>query len=120
MSGILDQHTAARLERICGLLRSDHVGERAAAAAKASACLDAAGLTWAALVQAAAVGLVQRHVPRLPPHVATARWALALGTVLSQRERAFLLAVLRRKSLTPRQSAWLEVIADALRRGGAS
>lgn len=36
-----------RFRRICGLLGSDQVGERAAAAAKATELLRAAGLSWA-------------------------------------------------------------------------
>lgn len=37
----------ARLRKVCGMLGSEHAGERAAAALKATAILKAAGKTWA-------------------------------------------------------------------------
>lgn len=36
----------ARFRKVCGLLASDHQGERAAAALKATAILKSAGKTW--------------------------------------------------------------------------
>lgn len=40
----------SRLRKICGLLASDHDGERAAAALRATSILRAAGLTWLDIV----------------------------------------------------------------------
>lgn len=44
---MMDALTMARFRKVCGLLGSNHEGERAAAALKATAILKAAGKTWA-------------------------------------------------------------------------
>jgi hypothetical protein len=41
-----------RLAKICGLFSSDHVGERAAAAARADRIVRDAGLTWSEILKA--------------------------------------------------------------------
>jgi hypothetical protein len=42
----LDSHSADRLRKLCGMLGSQHDGERAAAAAKADAFVRSLGLSW--------------------------------------------------------------------------
>ncbi|MET4698375.1 hypothetical protein ABIE65_001392 [Constrictibacter sp. MBR-5] len=55
MSGeLLAPADRQRLAKICGLLGSDHDGERASAARAATAILLAAGLTWEQLILAVA------------------------------------------------------------------
>ena len=46
----LDSDSAEMLAKLCGMFGSDHVGERAAAAAKANQFLHDLGLTWRALL----------------------------------------------------------------------
>ena len=52
------------LAKVCGLLGSDHDGERSAAAYRASQMLRAAGLTWRELVERACIGM---PTPTVPP-----------------------------------------------------
>ena len=115
----LDAATTDRLAKLAGMLSSAHEGERSNAAALATKLLHGANLTWDALVRAGAAALAQSG-PRPPPHVATARWALAFPGLLSDREADFLRTIVHRKSITPRQAAFLDSIAAELRRGGAS
>lgn len=65
MSALLPPPDADKLAKVCGLLSSDHDGERAAAAFRATAILRAAGLTWRQLVERACAG------PPAAPTVAT-------------------------------------------------
>jgi hypothetical protein len=44
---MMDAKTIARFRKVCGLLGSTHDGERAAAGARATAMLKAAGKSWA-------------------------------------------------------------------------
>lgn len=53
----MDEAAQTRLRKICGLLGSDHDGERAAAAAKATALLREAGKTWADIGVGATSGM---------------------------------------------------------------
>lgn len=46
----LDAATADRLAKLCGMLGSDHDGERASAAAKADRLVRDAGLTWPEII----------------------------------------------------------------------
>jgi hypothetical protein len=43
---LLDPHSADRLRKLCGMLGSDHDGERAAAARAADKLVRGLGLTW--------------------------------------------------------------------------
>jgi hypothetical protein len=47
---LLDQHSADRLAKLCGMYGSDHAGERATAARKADELIRSAGLTWREIV----------------------------------------------------------------------
>ncbi len=53
-----------RFRKICGLLASSHAGERAAAALKATALLNAAGKTWGD-VDFGSAATAQRDLDRL-------------------------------------------------------
>lgn len=43
---MMDARTLDRFRKVCGLLSSEHVGERAAAALRATEMLRSAGLSW--------------------------------------------------------------------------
>ncbi len=123
MAARLEERTADKLVKVLGLFASDSAGERDAAMVRATVVLQSAGLAWADLVRLAAKASASPQLPPAPqeaPHIITARWALAFRNQLSERERKFLNSVLRLKALTSRQRAWLEVIAEELRQGGAS
>ena len=123
MAARLEERTADKLVKVLGLFASDSAGERDAAMVRATVVLQSAGLAWADLVRLAAKASASPQLPPAPPEapqIITARWALAFRNQLSERERKFLNSVLRLKALTSRQRAWLEVIAEELRQGGAS
>jgi hypothetical protein len=123
MAARLEARVADKLAKVMGLFASDSAGERDAAVVRATAVLRSNGLAWADLVLLAVKASATPQplpAPQEAPHVVTARWALAFRHQLNERERKFLNSVLRLKALTPRQRAWLEVIADELRQGGAS
>ena len=54
MHAALDPSVSAKLAKVCGLLGSDHDGERAAAAAAATRILRDAGVSWSELLSAGA------------------------------------------------------------------
>ena len=72
--------TATRLAKVCGLLGSDHDGERASAAYQATKILRAAGMTWADIVAPARPAAPPPRSPNYgPPHAAAATAALQQG-----------------------------------------
>lgn len=112
----LDIKTADRLGKVLALLSSDHLGERAAAGARAHALLTGAGMTWPELVGAACVG------PHREPLQATWRAACA---ALSQQagslrpwERGFVTDLPNFRRLSSKQRYILnEIVARVLGAG---
>lgn len=66
MPGALTEKDATRLAQFCGMLGSDHDGERANAVAFATRTLKAAGWTWEDLVRLAVRGAAVPAAPRPP------------------------------------------------------
>jgi hypothetical protein len=118
----LDPGAADRLRKLCGMLGSEHDGERAAAAAKADALLRAAGLTWADVITAPS--LIPEHPVRIRAWRASdsdwqrmAQFCHARRWSLSQREREFVESVLNWRALSEKQKDWLTAIYARLHRG---
>ena len=97
-----------RLARICGMFSSNHIGERAAAAAKADAIVRGAGLTWPDVLNS----------NRASAHKSETSWRRELtpamilatyGAALTGWERCFLAGLVKRPNWTKRQR---EVLAD--------
>ena len=107
MTPILHPTARDRLVKLCGLLGSEHPGERANAAAMASRLLLDCGLTWADVVlpPPAAPAPNRRAAPATPS--VSVRWALARAAELPQRDRVFLDGIQGRPTLTLKQAAWL-------------
>ena len=101
-----------RFIKLTGLLGSDHAGERATAALKATALLKAHRLTWAEVL-----GRL-RASPDQPP--IEQRWrllrrqCLARPEMLSEWELAFLARIGRQARISRRQLEVLEQIAAEL------
>jgi hypothetical protein len=119
----LDPHSADRLRKLCGMLGSEHDGERAAAAAKADALVRAAGLTWAEII---APPIVPDYSPRIRSWRSgdtdwhrMAQFCHARRWSLSQREREFVESVLTWRQLSERQKDWLTAIYARLHERGA-
>ncbi len=99
-----------RLAKVCGLLASNHDGERAAAAARASEMLRAAGWSWRDLVERGT-----RPAPPAPAqhrpcgdHRARALRLLSRARTLDRWEQDFLQSIAKRAApLTPKQAAML-------------
>jgi hypothetical protein len=119
----LDPREAERFGKILGLLGSDHHGERAAAALKATEFLQARELSWSEVSE------MLKH-PRsntLPPpaaqtrqHQVAARQCLASNAAWKDHERAFLLTMaMQRRSPTERQRDWLDGLLDRSKAGSA-
>lgn len=109
-----------RLVKLCGLLGSDHAGERDSAAVMASRLLRECGLTWADVILpqlelADAAGSNRAAPPTTGGHAAAARWVLARQVMLNRWERSFIEGIQDRPTLTPRQAATLAGIIDRLR-----
>jgi hypothetical protein len=88
-----------KLARIAGLFGSTHIGERAAAAAKADAIVRAAGLTWPDVLTQSVVGggysqTSRRHEAPMTPGMILARH----GDKLTGWERGFLTSLLKSPS----------------------
>lgn len=102
MTALLDPVDATKLAKICGLLGSDHLGERAAAAAMADRIVRDLGLTWFDVVAP----------PRLSVGCSAIgeKVALALRNIgaMSQWERGFLYSVAGKRKLSSKQLAILE------------
>jgi hypothetical protein len=109
MSMRLDEATADRLAKLCGLLGSNHLGERAAAAAKADALVRGTGLTWR--------DVITPSPPIAPQLESSCDWRLlaaechARRVRLNQKESDFVAKLLTwRAQPSPRQIAWLTAI----------
>jgi hypothetical protein len=121
--GVLDRLSADRLRKLCGMLGSEHDGERATAAAKADALLRAAGLTWADVITAPPI---PDHVPRIRAWRASdtdwqrmAQFCHARRWSLSQREREFIESALKWRHPSEKQKDWLTAIFARLHQRGA-
>ncbi len=118
MSPDLHPRVADRLAKLCGLLGSDHEGERANAAALASRLLKDCGLSWAELVARA---FQPRPEPAPSPaegpaHFAEAQWALRFPALLDDWEHGFLANIGRFRRLSPKQRASLDGILRKIER----
>jgi hypothetical protein len=106
----LDHATAERLAKLCGLLGSDHAGERSTAAAKADALLRAHGLMWGDIIS------------RLPSADSTIADKIKLAfshyADLSLWERGFLLGIKGKQTLSEKQLLVLDQVIEKL--GGVS
>jgi len=97
-----------RLARIAGMFGSDHDGERASAALKADQLLRSRGVSWAELVGALKVELIQIPAAAMLQHREAARECLALH-IWNATERDFLVNISRKRRLpTPAQAQWLD------------
>jgi hypothetical protein len=119
MTAVLDPKAANKLAKICGLLGSDHAGERAAAAALADRMVRELGLRWADVIS---VPLV----PADPISTDSVAWQDALDTCLEHieeldaRSRTFLRSLSKwRGPPSPKQLDWLFDIYARVRRGAA-
>ena len=117
----LDPHSADRLRKLCGMLGSEHDGERAAAAAKADELVRAAGLTWADVI---APPIVSHYPPRIRSWRSAdtdwqrmASYCHARRWSLSQRQRDFVESALTWRELSEKQKDWLTAIYAGLHRG---
>jgi hypothetical protein len=122
-----DSATVDRLAKVAARLGSDFAGEQAAAATLGTGILASFGLTWQELVQRAFQVPVPTRATASSPaapargtHAATALWALGFRDLLTDREAAFLADIARRRSLTPRQTSWLNDITAKLHARGAA
>jgi hypothetical protein len=110
--------TVAKLAKVCGLLGSDHDGERANAAAQATRLLKEAGLTWEEFVRRPCP---TPQPPRQPyqqqahDHRARARRALMRAHLLNPWQKDFLSNIaVRHEPLTPKQAGVLRKIEERL------
>lgn len=110
----LDPAVASKLTKVCGLLGSDHDGERAAAAWQATRLLRQAGLTWADLFAPVPPPRTRAAAPVRAPHAARVQWALGFQDRLTPWESGFLRDISRRRRLSARQAAMLETIVREL------
>jgi hypothetical protein len=127
--GPLTSCAADKLAKVCGLLGSDHDGERSAAALRATAILRDAGWTWRDLVERALAPAPPRaqaanddpgpldpdaRDPVLVQRRAT--WTLRNARRLTDKASAFLHDLARRpRPLSPRQAAWLTALEQSAR-----
>jgi hypothetical protein len=119
----LDPGAADRLRKLCGMLGSEHDGERAAAAAKADALVRSLGLSWGDVI---GPSIVPDHVPRIRAWRASdsdwqrmAQFCHARRWSLSQREREFIESVLNWRQPSEKQKDRLTAIYARLHeRGG--
>lgn len=120
-----------RLAKLCGLLASEHEGERANAAAQASKIIADTGITWRGIVEAAFTSTAptiikmpqassrrrQRGRPLFRSSAESIEWALAQGARLSDEERGFLNDIRGVDPLCLRQQATLNrLLTNLLRR----
>jgi len=88
-----------RLASLCGMLGSDHDGERASAAVQANRIVQDSGLTWREIIDAAFPASAPKPEPAMPAqnrgsiygdHAEVAEWLLDNAETRSAWERAFL------------------------------
>ena len=113
---VLPDADLTRFIRLAGMLGSDHAGERAVAALKATELLKAHRLTWAEVL-----GRL-REPPDQPP--IESRWrllrreCLARPDLLTEWELAFLARIGRQGGISARQLEVLEQITAKVRGAG--
>jgi len=106
---MLNPRAAAHLIKLCGMLGSDHAGERAAAAAMADRFVRTMGMTWTDVITAPPEWQHMAFVCRTHGHR------------LSDKERSFLDNIRRlRRPPSDRQLAWLEDIFERVERQEAA
>jgi hypothetical protein len=111
----LESSTAITLIKLCGLLGSDHAGERAAAALKADKLVRASGATWADVIR-----VPQNRTEDQPPRDwrAMRDYCAAHFYSLRERDRDFVDSLADwRGRLSEKQVAWLIGIYRRLQRG---
>ena len=113
MTTTLTGTDADQLAKLCGMFGSDHIGERAAAAAKADALIRARGFTWFDVfaTETAPPSTSRTDWQRM------ARWCQAHHQKLNSREIEFVRTMLRwhRK---PSKNGWRWLIDLYVRTGG--
>jgi hypothetical protein len=117
----LDPHSADRLRKLCGMLGSQHDGERAAAAQAADRLVRELGLTWSEIIAPPIVPdqwqparcwrASNTDWQRMAQFCHARRWSL------SQRQREFVESVLNWRELSEKQKDWLTAIYAHLHRG---
>jgi hypothetical protein len=118
-----------RLTKLCGLLTSEHDGERATAARMASDLLRAHRLTWAEVLKpdrAPARSCPACAARRAPRGAAAGSWRKTLATLaelavrrpalFTDWERAFICNLLDRRTISERQR---EILAELAEKAGA-
>jgi hypothetical protein len=109
---VLDPQSAARLVKLCGMLGSEHDGERAAAAFKADRFIRGLGLTWGDIV-------IPSHPVPASDWRRIANYCLLLRDQLNEREMEFVESIARyRGAPSDKQQHWLSRIYARLS-GGA-
>ncbi|MGB6441611.1 MAG: hypothetical protein WBE89_20320 [Methyloceanibacter sp.] len=110
----LTKQDADRLAKLLGMLSSDHMGERAAAGAKADQMLRSRGLTWGDIIKA--------RQAELDPATKEERIAfvLAHASCLTMWEEAFLYSINGRRTLSLRQLTVLDRLVEKCRAYAAS
>lgn len=109
-----------RLAKVCGLLGSDHDGERSAAALKATAILRSAGMTWSDLFAAPSQAAPHGSSTASGSHVARVARILRSAGLLTPWEVSFLSSLRQRRSLSPRQAELLAEIEAKVPPGGGA
>jgi hypothetical protein len=104
----LNEADVKRLVRLLGMLGSDHIGERAAAALKADEFVRDHGLSWADVIGADITTTASSD------HELIAE-ALADRDLLSEIEVKFLRDAAGFAELSDKQQAWLHRIVDKVR-----
>lgn len=102
---VLDPRTADKLARICGMFVSNHLGERASAAAKADKLLRSHGLRWSDVIAPVPSGTTAEKI------------AFALANIggLSMWERGFIYTVNGNKTkLSAKQLVILDQIIEKI------
>ena len=92
---VLDPRSAARLVKLCGMLGSQHDGERAAAGLKADQLVRDLGLSWSDIIVPSDLAGGQER----PPEPRTdwqrmAQYRHRCRAALNERERAFIATML--------------------------
>jgi hypothetical protein len=113
----LDMHSAERLAKLCGMLGSNHDGERAAAGLKADQLVRNLGLTWADVISGATTNWRMCASSQTDWH-RMAAYCHRYRAALNPRDRAFVETMLTwRSQPTERQQDWLIDIYARLHRG---
>lgn len=116
MSGaVIDPHAADRLVKLCGMMGSDHAGERAVAAAKANELVRRLGLTWGDIISVPPLtesSSLRSTTPRpssgMTDWQRMAHYCRANHTLLNAREREFVHDARGwRRPPTEKQAKWL-------------